>query len=70
MKTYKSSSWDKEFTGTRTECIKDAILFIKSLGGHPVDARYSWRADDDSGFTLQIKSGQVSCVNKWNASRN
>ena len=70
MKTYKSASWDKEFTGSRSECIKDAILFIKGLGGHPVDARYAWRADDGSGFNIEIKGGNVSCVGKWNATRS
>lgn len=66
-KTYKSSSWEKTFSGTRTQAIKGALEYLKTF---PVlNGRYTWRAEDESGFTIQAFFGQATLAFKWNAAR-
>lgn len=72
-KTYKSSSFFKDFTGTRKACIEDAIQFVNAViargnAGH--GNRFSWRASDESGFVIAVHAGgHAYCAHKWNASR-
>lgn len=76
MKTFDSASFDYPVSGNRTEAIRQAINFLTRLiktSDVTPHARYTWRASDESGFTIQIKEttgGYVAvCVNKWNAAR-
>lgn len=77
MKVFQSSSFFKIFSGTRASAIVAAIHFLNELIANSEaepHARYTWRADDESGFTIQIKEttgGYVAvCVSKWNATRD
>lgn len=74
-KVYKSNIFARTFEGTRTEAIKAAIEYFKAVWptfGEEEIKRYTWRADDDSGFTVTCtpKSNTVYCSHKWNANRN
>lgn len=75
MKTFKSASWDREFTGTRSEAIKEVRMFLlqklnEGLSGAKL--RYTWRADDDSGFTFECYPeakgiNRVELLRKYNS---
>lgn len=72
-KTYRSASLELIAVGTRAEAIKKVIGHMEkkdSVRSGSFYGRFTFRADDDSGFTISIFNGSVKCVLKWNASRN
>lgn len=73
MKTFQSASFDFPITASRKEAINKAKWFLNSIMGNAnlqPGQRFTWRADDESGFTLTITKGLfAACVNKWNAAR-
>lgn len=75
VKTYRSSSFAFEFTGTRAAAIKACIEYLNSLGVNGVSSgNYAWRADDDSGFriaiTVNLTGIYAEVHSRWNAVRN
>lgn len=76
MKTFKSSSFAVEFKGTRAIAISAAREYLSRLITDGTirspEHRYTWRADDGSGFTLALTSLTLSIYvsHKWNAARN
>lgn len=73
MKTYRSSSFAFEFTGTRSDAIKKCVEHLAKVKDISI-GRYTWRADDDSGFTIRVYDDygikRVELYFKWNATRN
>ena len=67
---FKSSSVAVEFVGTRTEAMDEAIEYCKKLPFSTETRRYTWRADNGSGFTIVKKKDVTEVANKWNAARN
>lgn len=70
MKTYTSASWSQSFTTrTRSTAIEEAITFLKTKTNTP-DVKgktFTWRAHDDSGFTLAVSAaGEVSVQKRYN----
>lgn len=78
MKTFKCPTFSAlSLEGTRAEAIRMAINFLaEGIQRNLVKygSRYTWRAEDESGFTIQIKGPSVQwvavCVSKWNATRD
>lgn len=73
-KLYTSASIDFTFEGTRAEAIKACIAYLanrESVKAGCFSGRFTWRADDESGFTLKIDAVNftVTCAQKWNAAR-
>lgn len=73
-KVYKSASFTFEASGTRAEAIKACIDYLANLESVKAGCfcgRFTWRAADESGFTIRIDACNfsVSCVSKWNAAR-
>lgn len=80
MHTYDSASFDYPISGTRKYAIESALKFLTQkikdnsslvIVGH----RFTWRAADDSGFTIAIKDNGMGfaipvLAHKWNKSRN
>lgn len=76
LKSWNSSSYSREFYGNRKYAIEQVIAyFTKLLATSDIQpGRYTFRADDESGFTVRVYSTTdgfaVECVAKWNAARN
>lgn len=83
MKTFKSNSFANEYKGYRIDAIRWAINLLTRLiadGTVATPNRYTWRAEDESGFTIQVYNTAIAdhypqqlavkCAYKWNAARN
>lgn len=72
-KVYKSSSLAFEATGSRSEAIRQCLDYLKNNDGvknQGFTGRFTWRSDDESGFTIAVYSPfNIVVTLKWNAAR-